>query len=223
MISEELLKQAAEETEQIMLESLPAEETTHDFSSEFEHKMQKMCKQTEQSRVYIFLKRAACAVLAIVLLCGALMLNTEARAAVVGWVRERYSDFNRYYIGKPEVLQQERKYELSWLPDGYTLTETNDFNDFSSVIYADTEGNLISFFYTTGNSAELFVGGDIGVLTQTSLHGMPVDVYVALDADHFNTAIWNNTDEGRLFSVVAKLDTDIILRILEGICPAEIR
>lgn len=38
MISEELLKQAAEETEQVMLDSLPTEETVHSFSPEFEQK-----------------------------------------------------------------------------------------------------------------------------------------------------------------------------------------
>lgn len=221
MISEELLKQAAEETEQIMLESLPAEETTHDFSSVFEHKMQKMCKQTEQSRVYIFLKRAACAVLAIVLLCGALMLNTEARASIVGWLRESFDRVDSYYATGDGTNLKGIEYRIKQFPQGF-----QPYAEKISVLahnwtYIDSNGELMHFGYILdSNAGNLYIYKDGYKHTAVSVNGHQANAYISHEKGENSTIVWSNSD-GVLFRLTGPFGIDELIHIAESVYSVE--
>ena len=217
MISEELLKQAAEEAAQAMPESLPTVETDHAFSSEFEEKMQKLCKKAERPRVYTFLKHAACAVLAIVLLGGALMLNTEVRASIVGWISEQYCGFTRYYFDEPADVDR-RRFVLRWIPEGYAVADTLVTEDNESFIYKKNGEPTIFFSYSYGSSTTIFVEEKEHIKTQIVISGNVAELFIPIDQENASVILWTDREYGVLFYISSNCDKDMLINIAKNVC-----
>lgn len=221
MISEELLKQAVEEAEQTMLKSLPAEETTHDFSSEFEQKMQKLCKQTEQPRVYIFLKRAACAVLAIVLLGGALMLNQDVRAGVSVWIRESFGRVDSYYATGDGTKLKGIEYRIKQFPQGFQPYAEKISVFAHNWTYIDSNGELMHFGYILdSNAGNLHIYKDGYKHTAVSVNGHQADAYISQEKGEYSTIVWSNSD-GVLFRLTGPFGVDELIKIAESVYAVE--
>lgn len=92
MISEKMLKDAAIEADQILIESLlPPEKYHHEFSHTFTRNMQRIAQKTKHQLLHRILKNVAC--LAVLLLLSGsafLTFNAEARGEFVGWLKDTY-------------------------------------------------------------------------------------------------------------------------------------
>ena len=161
MISEEMLKKAAAEADQAIRDSLPAPaECEHEFSPLFQRKMRRTFRKAKHPVIYKLPKYAACFVLAVALVSGTwLTVDAEARAAFFAWVREQYEAFVEYrFIGEAPQENEIVDYELTWLPEGYSETESHILAGSSITIYKNESGRIIQFSYSQGGDAtSLFV------------------------------------------------------------------
>ena len=103
MITDEMLRAAASEADQAILDSLPLlQECDHQFSPQFERKMKRVIRRGRHPGAYKFLRTAACFLVAVVLTGTTwLTVDAEARGAFFAWVRQQYETFVEYRFAGP--------------------------------------------------------------------------------------------------------------------------
>lgn len=221
MISDEMLCIAAGEYEQALLASLPeADECDHSFSAKFEKKMRHLCHRVKYASTYSVMKRVACAIIAIVL-CGSmlLMLNTEVRAAVIGWIKNTYNSFTSYFFVGEVNAPAARAYVLAGLPEEYVLLAQEETENSGSVIYADPEGSLLVFCYEFGPDAgAFFIKPEDHILIQETVDGQAMDFYLSQDPAYTSTVVWSVNDHV-LLSITANCDKDALIRFTRCVVP----
>ena len=222
MISEETLSAAVKEYAKEFYATLPeTAECDHTFSPEFEKKMRHLCHKTKYKPAYTFLKRMACAVVALILCASAfLALNTEARASVIGWIRDKYSSYARYsFAHKTGVGGTLLNYEITILPEGYTLLMRKETNAGNFMIYHNGDGKIMQLGSYTSESGALFVGGYEYDHFEVTVSGRAADLYIAKDPTHSNTIIWENAEGNVLFQLTAHFDSDCLIKLAESVSP----
>ena len=125
-LTDEMLARAAKSVGETMLASLPdPEDCRHAFSPEFERSMERLIQKAKRkTRIRRCLQSIAVAALAVVIgLSAWLAVDTEARAAMVEWVRTVYEDSIVYEFFHPGAVEDDSSYRLGWVPDGYALLQ----------------------------------------------------------------------------------------------------
>ena len=125
MITDEMLREAARESLEDYVNSLERDYDPahpHQFSKEFEKKIERLKRRANHPVFYKTMQRVASVVLAILIGGGAwLTVDVEARAAFFGWVKEVYETFFVYrFSGDADMSTKTSNYEPNWIPDGYT-------------------------------------------------------------------------------------------------------
>ena len=106
-LTDEMLARAAKSVGETMLASLPdPEDCRHAFSPEFERSMERLIQKAKRkTRIRRCLQSIAVAALAVVIgLSAWLAVDTEARAAMVEWVRTVYEDSIVYEFFHPGAV-----------------------------------------------------------------------------------------------------------------------
>ena len=160
MITEEMLKAAAVEADQVILDSLPApEECEHEFSNSFQKKIRRISRRANHPVLYKLAKSVACFVLAVILTGGVwLTVDAEAREAFIRWVKETSGTYSVYHFegtdsgtqtseGQFSEEEISPEYSLAWIPDGYTEWATNTIGNCICETYVNESGELLNFNY----------------------------------------------------------------------------
>ncbi len=221
MISDEMLRAAVAEYEQVLLSSLPkAAEYDHSFSQKFEKEMRHLCHKVKYAPTYSVMKRIACAIIAIIL-CGSmlLMLNTDVRAAVVGWIKETYKSFTSYFFVDEVENDEPLNYEFTKLPEGYRLLIRQETDAGNIAIYQDGDGRIMQLGCYTSKSGIVFVGGYEYEYFQVVVSGKTADLYIAKDSSHSNTIIWGNGKGNMFFQLTAYLEKNSLIQLAECVSP----
>lgn len=100
MITDAQLRKAAEKSSDLYLHYVERDYNStppHEFSASFEKKIKKLRKRADHPYFYKTLHKAAAVILAILISGSAwLAVDTEARAAFFGWVKEIYETYFVY-------------------------------------------------------------------------------------------------------------------------------
>lgn len=224
MISDEVLYTAAGEYEQALLSALPeTAECNHRFSPKFEKKMRHLLYKVKYQSAYTIFKRIACAVI-VIILCGGmlLMLNTEVRAAVIGWIKDTYKSYTSYFFaGKASEEPIPQAYDFKEVPEGYVLLKRFETNSGASVYYAHENGNMIAFSYEfSEDSGASYFKAEDHIFVQEYIDGITMDIYLSQNPKYTNAIIWE-TEEKILFSIIAKCDKDGLIELAKNIVPIE--
>ena len=106
MITDAQLRKAAEKSSDLYLRYIERDYNStpsHEFSASFEKKIRKLRKRADHPYFYKTLHKAAAVILAILISGSAwLAVDTEARAAFFGWVREIYETYFVYRFAKDD-------------------------------------------------------------------------------------------------------------------------
>lgn len=213
MISEEMLRSAAAESRTIFVAHLEQDfdpACAHTFSPSFMRKIKKLTRQTNHPVFYRGLQRVASVFLAM--LIGAsvwLSVDTQARAAFVQWVREVYEEYILYrYFNAPQYATLPA-YEITALPDGYTLTDsiTNETSCIQIFEQGDSEILFLYRFVSSDTQTEIFLGD----YQYESIQFGPVfyDFYAPEDKKFSNELLWfdnQNHIEFQLSSFLGKAE-----------------
>ena len=220
MITDEMLRQAAEEAALSINESLPApEECHHDFSPKFEKKLRKLEKKVKHPVFYQAMKAAACFLLVVSIgFTSVLAFSPEVRAAVFGWFRSVYESFYEYeFEGDPSGIES-AEYQLQWLPDGYTLTSRETIAGNTDAWYENDAGKQILFSYTGAtNDTGLYIDAGEGIHHTADINGNPADIYLDKDLNGRHVIVWIDAKTETLLFINGWLSEDELIQMAESV------
>lgn len=221
MISEEMLKKAAAEADQAIRDSLPAPaECEHEFSPSFQRKMRRTFRKAKHPVIYKLPKYAACFVLVVALASGTwLTVDAEARAAFFAWVREQYEAFVEYkFVGDAPQENEIVEFELAWLPEGYSETESLILAGSSITVYKNETGRIIQFSYSQGGDAtSLFVKSNYSKIITIELESIVVEYYEAEEQSDANALAWMSEDGEIMFCITAFEPKEVLVKMAENV------
>lgn len=220
MINDEALRTAATEADRVITESLPsAAACTHVFPPVFHKKMQRTIRRGNHPAIARLPKQIACFILSAVIIGGTwLTVDAEARAVFFAWVREVYEEFVAYrFVGSTVAENSHVRYELTWLPDGYTEIDRLITEDGCTIIYSH-DVSLIQFVYSTGADADsLFIGDFNGEVQTIQIGEFIADFYQAQNNSQSSTVVWMSAQKDTLFSITTSLPKDIIIELCKSV------
>ena len=221
MLTEEILRQAAQEAGQAIAESFPdPEDCHHEFSLEFERKMKPILRRARYQGVYTALRRTACVLVVLVLSCATwLGVDAQARETFFGWVSQRVENAQRYFfsgaLAEEETLGQ---YMLPEVPEGYQMFETYISNHEATFVYVDENGNALRFEYLKKDTAtsvvETFFITEDMQKKAASIAGTDADLYIDEEGKAGNVIVWQDEATGTLLAISAYLDEGTLIRIV---------
>ena len=209
MMDKNILRQAAAEADAALMEGLPApEDCSADFSPEFEQKLARRLVAEKPS--YGAVKRAACILLAFVLVGGSLLAaSPTVRAAALGWLRESYGTVSMYLFQGKTPGGKLGTYRLLEVPEGYTVWSESQSAYDGHITYVNEEELFLTLSYMIqpSNGASAL---SVDQMEHLSVHdvivcGVSGDFYLCEDGITSNSVIWVNEESGILFHLAGWL------------------
>lgn len=173
----------------------------------------------------VWLSRVAGVLLAILLAGSAVLaFSTEARAAFWGWVRQQIDSLYAYvFVGDP-VAADPVRYELSEIPEGFTLATVYEIDGGELYIYTNEETGIIGAFSYSINPSEsssIVLEGAVCEHRKVTVNGLPGDLYLPTDGSVRSELLWMNDETGTIFSLSFPFDEDTMLKIAESVSVIE--
>ena len=219
--SENDLRNAARAVRKSMLASLPEpSEIECEFSEGFLNKMDVLIAlDKRRQRVRLIARRVAMIFLAILLgLSTWLAIDTEARATAMKWIREVIEDNIYYRFFGTSKETKLPNFVPAWLPDGFTLTESDNSTTHHMFFYEDTESNMILFDYCfLSDGLQVQYSGDDSERETVYIREVPADFYPADETSFSNNLIWIDEYEGIVFLLDSNLEKEVMLRIADSV------
>ncbi len=223
ILTEAALHSAAEKVRGSMLDTLPPpSECNHVFSDPFIEKMALLIKKDQRrASANRVLRRVA--ILFLVLFLGAssfLAFNTEARAAVVRWIRETFDNVIIYHFhGAPEELIS--RYTLTWVPEGYEEIERVETAESLQILYMNEETEDLFAFEVSlvheGKESYIIMASDQYEHEDLTVRGSHAEFFRETLPDEPDILMWFNTDETLVFYLHGFFDKEVMLHIAENI------
>lgn len=226
MITEEMLKSAArkagvQNTEYFERDFSPNEK--HNFPEEFEKSIRSKRRNAERPALSAALRRVAVIVLVAFLSFGAFSTaNAMPIDEFFGWAA---LNIGNYYVlnygGTSSPDREPVKYMLTLIPDGYTLWDYDDSLETVSVMYADENGNLLTFSYVCNpDETTWFVQAEGAEVVTTEINGNYAELLISNDPAHSSAVVWITEDDTAFF-LTGFLSTDELIRVAESVKPVE--
>lgn len=220
MISDDQIREAAEQYAYAMLDRLPKELPGHTFSPRFERKMKRLIHREKYAAGYRVLKGAAAAVLAAVIGFGLLAaFNSDVRAAVTGWIRGIAPGFFEYRFSGETEEHEKHDYDLGWVPEGFHIYEQRSWEDGGWSIYIDDKETVflaLNYEYGIESAAMFLLQAEAYTLLPSHVGPYPADFYRSDDPAHTNELVWADPENGVLFSLSGPFDEDELIRLAES-------
>lgn len=225
MITEEMLRVAAAEANQAILDSLPLpQECVHRFSPQFERKMKRIIRRERHPVAYKFFQAAACFLMTVILTGTTwLSVDAEAREIFFAWVRQQYENLVEYRfegsVPDEEILTS---FAPTWLPDGYEENEVQSAGGTCIRTYSNSSGQVIHFMYSAGADAtSLFLVSDQVTAEEVVVGAQKADFYKDADPQNANALVWQSESGDILYCITAALPKSDIVKIAESVEPSE--
>lgn len=153
MITDEALRAAAAKSSAVYIRYVEQgfdPKHQHVFSLKFEKQLKRISRRARHPFLYPAIQRIASFLLAI-LIGGTVWLSvdTNARAAFLGWVKEFYETYIVYRFDTNHPRNITEIYRPTWLPEGY------------QEIYSDYSGNTAEIRYMNTTDQGLIFGYSI--------------------------------------------------------------
>ena len=220
MIGKDAFISALEEIDNAILAALPDPgDCSFHFSNRFEQRMRSVIRRGNHPTMYKTLQRVACVLLALLMLFSSVMIfNTDARASVIGWIKEQYESFYHYFFPAETTATEQVQYTLGWVPDGYTLINTQTTELRITQIYFGPSNQMIQFTYQQGTNAS-YAFFDAEAFTQHSVivGSLNAEIYISTTQESTNSIVWSDPSRGVLFSISAPLTETELIKIAENI------
>lgn len=222
MITEEMLRAAAARSSEIYVNNLERgydPNVQHEFSPAFEKKIRKLKRRADHPMFYRTMQRVASVALALII-SGSMLIavNTEARAAVVGWVREIYETYFVYrFEDSSDVNKELVDYRPTLIPNGYTEFYSDTTEDTIIVVYTNEEGEMLKFSYSHDpDNTTWFVGADSLTVQPITINGISGEVITSPETGSANAIMWI-TAENTAFNISGFLSVEDLVAVAESV------
>lgn len=228
MIPEDMLRQAAREAQRAYLDSLPEPaDCRHTFSPAFARRMKRLLRKKKPTPLRRGLRRVAGFVL-VVLLCGTLVLSTNAKAQEMfwGWINEVAGTVSSYiFEGASDNNPEGYRYTLPEIPEGYQEESVYEGNGIHDELYINDRGNYFSFdyFYTTENTATALdiLNADEMERKKVAVNGMTADFYFDDTGTNSSALVWNDPETDALLCLSGYFTEDELIQLAESVIREE--
>lgn len=220
MISKETFLAALEEIDNAILATLPElEECSFQFSERFERKMRSIIRRGNHPIMYKALQQVACMLLVLLMLFSSVMIfSTDARAVVIGWIKEQYDTFYHYFFPAESKTSEKEEYTLGWVPDGYFLLDSYADETGANIVYIDNSNQFLQFSYSYGGRINsIFADGETYEHQQFKLDNNIADLYLSTVEGISSGVVWIDSRDETLFCISAILDKDELIMIAENV------
>lgn len=221
MITDEMLREAARESLEDYVNSLERDYDPahpHQFSKEFEKKIERLKRRAKHPVFYKTMHRVASIVLAILVTGSAwITVDAEARAAVVGWVKEIYETYFVFrHDGITDTNAESADYRPMWIPDGYSEFRVNTSETRTVVIYTNDVGEMIRFnFIQNPDETDWFIDVSQSDIKNAIVNGNKANLLIARNSNEANGIAWVSADTA--FYVTGFVDEKDLVRIAESV------
>ena len=222
MITDEMLRVSAARSSELFIQAVALDyDPTQQYepSNSFEKKIKRLVHRAKHPYFYRSVQRIASVLLAAIL-AGSMYLavDTEARAAFLGWVKEVYEHSTVYRTMPNHAAETLPQYELTWLPDGFGEPDVYEDDTMCTAVYENpSAGDFLVFDYcllTEETQTELFTARQPEHLL---VRGADADFYAAIDDSDSSNLLWIDAETGVLCSINSTLSKEDILHIAESI------
>ena len=218
------LRLAAEKVRTAMLASLPEPDAcSHEFSPSFLEKMDALIRQANQRQLQRWtLHRIAAVFLALFIGVSVFVaLHGPTRAVVMQWVREVYENSIVYRFFNGSMEESVPRYVLSWVPDGFSLTESYSDKTEQSAFYQNSDGTSAVVFECVAANDDILVEfiTDANKSPQQSVwvNGCQADFYPSDEQSNTNNLIWMDETLHMVFVLSSDLELSELVQIAENI------
>lgn len=201
---------------------------SHDFSPEFERKMDALTRKMRRRPYIQALQRVAAFFLAF-LAAGGIWLSADvaARGQLPGWAQEIYDSVQKhfYYVGSGEEAVANVKCYLAEIPEGYELrTDNEETIPYTVTRYTDQEGRrLVIMCMRASEDVNLFIPTEGSTEKTVSVNGVDATLFYFENGEHSNAILWVDPETKRLICLDAWFPEEEIIKMTENliIIPAD--
>lgn len=192
----------------------------HNFSSQFEHNMNKLIKnigrkEKAQAAGKTIGKFAVTAATVMGVLFWGVLTQQEVYAAVGNVIRSIFSTHDKYtYQGSSEDMTFDDTIRLEYVPEGYELRSVYYMGNANLLTYESEEGINLYFNYSLAEGSSITVDNENSSYKET-IENNKIYYFYKSEQDDFNTLIW--FDEKYAYSIDAQISEDEIIKIAENI------
>lgn len=222
MIDDDMIRDAAIRSREIFVDKQESNfdpERQQKPSPAVEKRIKKLQRRADHPILYRPLYRIASIVLVLLISGGTwIAVNTEARAAFFGWVKEIYETYFVYSIEDSDgSIPANSDYRPTWLPDGYTESIVDSTGSTVTVIYTNADGQLLTFQYTySPDEIDWFVDIEQAQIKLTTVNGYSAEILAAEDTDCANVIMWTIGDKCA-FCISAFLSESELVQMAESV------
>lgn len=205
-----------------------SEVSAFQFSEQFETRISALKKNRKRGQQFRRIARTcAAALMAIVLgLSMFFTFNTEARAAVISWIKEILTDRTTYYFTQ-EGITSLPEYELTWIPENWECMYDESTPNSRSLMYMDPndsmKGLTLTYSIMQDGSATIIQTNEAEhTITDVTINGCTGELYLSRDPEVTHCLIWFDEESQITFNMTWLMeDTELILKIAAGIQPTK--
>lgn len=221
MITEEMLREAAEKASEALTAYYERDydpDKPLEIPPEFEKKIERLKRRAKHPVFYKTMRRVASIALAILVTGSAwITVDADARAAVVGWVKEIYETYFVFrHDGNTDTNAESADYRPTWIPDGYSEFRVNASATRTVVIYDNEAGEMIRFsFIQDPDETDWFIDVSQAGIKNATVNGNKADILIAQNSEEANVIAWISDDTA--FYVTGFVDESDLVRIAESV------
>jgi len=221
VITEEMLREAAEKAGEALTAYYERDydpDKPLEIPPEFEKKIERLKRRAKHPVFYKTMHRVASITLAVLITGSAwITVDAEARAAVVGWVREIYETYFVFrHDGITDTNAESADYRPMWIPDGYSEFRVNTSETRTVVIYTNDVGEMIRFnFIQNPDETDWFIDVSQSDIKNAIVNGNKANLLIARNSEEANGIAWVSADTA--FYVTGFVDEKDLVRIAESV------
>ena len=156
----------------------------------------------------------------IVVFAGIIFGASEnARAGILGWIRERIADNRFHYQNNPTDAIDISLYTLEGkVPEGYLLVRKEGDEFFRIEYYKhETKGFIHLSIFSPAYDGDLYIGSDEDKVDDpVFVDKIKADLYISKEPGENNVITWQNKN-GVRFLILAPVDGDLLIELAERI------
>ena len=215
------LKEALIHVQDSMLDAIPDELPEHEFSGDFQKKIEKLSQQNKSVQFRRkWITRAAAAVVAV-LLGTSLFFNydVEAQASVLAWIKEEFERYNIFWFTdrNSETLPE---CKIQWVPNDMDCIVDDQANGRTFVYAEKSTSKGFTLHYAqmnqgTGTMVDFLE--DQYNMNTVEINGCHGELYINRDRSKNNMLVWFDEKNDIAFDMTSNLDGEVMLHIAKNV------
>lgn len=222
--TDQALQAAARQTAEAMLSSLPSRQAcAHTFSETFLQKIDLLLRKYSRKAAARRVWQRVAVVLLVMLLSATtwLTVDTHAREKLFRWTKETFENMFVYHIDGGNIDKGYCGYEPTWLPEGFTLADSDHSDEFGFDYYYYENAETAQVFYINCNfmkdSAMTITQHGTEEPTIHDINGNQGKFYQPDEISGSSSLVWVDENAAVVFIIEGNISEQEMLHISRGV------